>query len=137
MKKLYTIIKFPSFETKNGALTMFQEGKNAGEVPFTIKRTLVTKCTESSEPRGAHTHHQSRQVFMVLSGGCDVELDNGAEKTTVTLSHPEEGLVLEPYVWHVMKNFKKDTVTLALFDSLYDEKDYIRNYEEFKKCLKK
>ena len=124
-------MKFPSFNTKGGLLTMIQRGEKLNEVPFEIQRVLVTKCGASSEERGAHTHHKSRQIFFALAGGCSVELDNGVEKKTVTLSNPEEGLLMEPYVWHVMKDFKENTVTLALFDTIYDEKDYIRSYEEF------
>lgn len=116
---------------------MVQSGKKPDEVPFVIKRVLVTKCGERSEERGAHSHHKSRQIFFVLSGGCRVALDNGKHKANVKLSNTNQGLLMEPYVWHVMKDFKKNTVTLALFDTRYDEKDYIRSYEEFKRCLKK
>lgn len=133
----YAIIKFPSFETKGGVLTMLQRGKKVNEIPFEIKRVLVTKCGASSEERGAHTHHKSRQIFFVLSGGCTVDLDDGKNKSSVTLTSANQGLLMEPYVWHVMKNFKENTVTLALFSTVYNEKDYIRNYEEFKQCLKK
>ena len=135
--KLYSIVQFPSFDTKNGLLCMYQNGKKENEVPFDIKRVLVTKCGESSEARGAHTHHKTRQIFLVISGGCTVDIDNGTEKASVVLSKPQEGIILEPYIWHVMRDFKPDTVCLALFDSMYDEKDYIRNYEEFLSCVKK
>lgn len=132
----YTLIQFPSFETKGGILTMLQRGKKVDEIPFEIKRVLVTKCGASSEERGGHTHHTSRQVFFALSGGCTVLLDNGKNKSSVTLTNANEGLLIEPYVWHTMKNFKENTLTLALFNTLYDEKDYIRSYDEFLRCLK-
>jgi len=32
-----------------------------------------------------------------------------------------------------MKNFSDDCILLVLANSYYDEKDYIRNYEEFLK----
>jgi dTDP-4-dehydrorhamnose 3,5-epimerase-like enzyme len=130
------LIKFPSFETKGGLLSMLQSGKKINEVPFPIKRVLVTKCGAGSEKRGGHTHHKSRQIFTVLSGGCTVELDDGKNKKDIVLSPDDEGLIMEPYVWHTMKDFKENTITIALFNSIYDEKDYIRNYEEFKKYAK-
>ena len=115
---------------------MLQCGEKLNEVPFEIKRVLITKCNAESGERGAHTHHKSRQIFFALSGGCTVELNNGKEKAVVILTNPEEGLLMEPYVWHTVKDFKENTVTLALFNTLYDEKDYIRSYEEFKKYIK-
>lgn len=133
----HSIVEFPSFETKGGILTMIQRGEKPNEIPFEINRVLVTKCGASSEERGAHTHHKSRQVFFVLSGKCTVLLDNGKDKSSITLTNASEGLLMEPYVWHVMKDFKENTVTLALFDTTYNEKDYIRNYNEFLQCIKK
>ena len=32
-----------------------------------------------------------------------------------------------------MENFKKDTILLVFASKAFNEKDYIRNYEEFKK----
>lgn len=135
-QKGYALIKFPSFETKGGVLTMLERGEKISEVPFEIKRVLVTKCGKSSGERGAHTHHKSRQIFFALSGACAVEMDDGKNKTTVRLSSANEGLLMEPYLWHTVKDFEENTITLALFNTKYDEKDYIRDYQEFIKCLK-
>lgn len=135
--KGYKIIVFPSFDTKGGLLTMIQRGASPNEIRFEIQRVLVTKCGACSEERGAHTHHKSRQVFFVLSGECTILLDDGKTKSSVTLKNPNEGLLMEPYLWHVMKDFKENTVTLALFSTRYDEADYIRSYDEFLRCVQK
>ena len=43
--------------------------------------------------------------------------------------------MIEPRVWHYMRNFSPDCVLLLLADQHYDEADYIRDYEEFKKWV--
>lgn len=134
---LYKIINFSSFSNSTGTLTPIQFGPKDNEIPFVVKKTLITQGMKESDVRGDHTHHKMRQVLIVITGECDVELDSGKEKLTITLSKLSEGLLLEPYLWHKMKNFKKNTILLVLADTVYDEKDYIRDYEEFKKLIQK
>lgn len=133
---LLNLITFPTVVGTNGSLTPIQSGRKDSELPFIVKRTLVIRGMKAGDERGGHTHHKTRQVLIALSGGCTVELDNGKEKTSVALSRPDQGLVLEPYVWHAMKDFKPSTILLLLADTEYDEKDYIRDYAEFKKFVK-
>lgn len=128
---LYKLIDFPSSVGKNGTLTMFDR-KN---VPFEIKRVLNIQNMKEGDIRGGHTHHVTHQILICVKGKCDIELDNGTEKKTVTLSDPTKGIVLYPYVWHNMLNFKDDAVLLVLANTDYDEKDYIRSYEEFLKFI--
>jgi len=42
-------------------------------------------------------------------------------------------LVISGLVWRNMKDFSKDAVLMVLASEHYDESDYIRDYEEFKK----
>jgi hypothetical protein len=131
-------IKFPTARGKNGTLIMFQHALAKDlSVPFPIKRVLLIKDLDSEKLRGGHTHHKTNQLLFCVSGGCSVTLDNGRKKQTIFLKDPNEGLWLKPYVWHTMQDFGENTILLVLADTIYDEKDYIRSYEEFKKCIKK
>ena len=136
--RFYKILDFPSFDTKNGILAMFQRGGCSidEKLPFEIRRVLVMKDMKPEDVRGGHTHHRTRQVLFAIAGGCTVELDNGKEKTIVKLNKFNQGLLLEPYIWHIMKEYESGTILLVLANTEYDEKDYIRNYEEFLKYLK-
>ena len=60
-------------------------------------------------------------------------LDDGKKRKEVFLNKPNRGILLEPMVWHEMKQIKKDTIMLVLASDVYKESDYIRDYEEFKK----
>lgn len=128
---LYTLIDFPSSNGKNGSLIVFDR-KN---VPFEIKRVLKIHNMAESDVRGGHTHHATHQVLVCTKGQCVIDLDNGKEKESVTLSSPTKGIVLYPYVWHYMRDFKDDATLLVLANTDYDEKDYIRSYEEFLKFV--
>lgn len=134
---LVELIRFPSHDTKNGVLTMFECGELADKVPFAIKRVLVINDMKDNDQRGGHTHHETHQILFCLTGACSVTLDNGKEKQTVRLDNPQTGLYLPPYVWHTMQDFAPGTILLVLASTVYDEKEYIRNYEDFLTFTKK
>ena len=48
-------------------------------------------------------------------------------------------IYLSSYVWHHFKNFSKDAILLALSSTNYspDRSDYIEDYDEYKKIIKK
>lgn len=54
-------------------------------------------------------------------------------KSACRLDWPSKGLLIEGFVWREMKEFSKDAVLLVVASEHYDESDYIRDYEEFKK----
>ncbi len=132
-ESFYRLIPFPSSDTQNGTLFMYQEEPDA--IPFVAKRVLVMKGMKKEDARGGHTHHRTQQVLVALQGGCTVDLDNGSEKAQVTLATADTGLLLSPLVWHTMRDFEPDTILMVIANTLYDEKDYIRSYEEFQKTL--
>ena len=57
-------------------------------------------------------------------------------KAEFTLSEPNIGLYLPPFVWREIK-FSHDAVLLCIASEEYDESDYIRDYETFKKQTNK
>ena len=111
---------------------MFQTHPNKqNSVPFTIKKVLSITNMKGQDTRGGHTHHKTNQILVCLSGGCTVDLEDGLRKKSIRLNKLNQGLLLYPYVWHVMHNFKPHTVLLSIADRKYNEKDYIRDYSEF------
>lgn len=131
-KPRYKIIQFPAFDTKNGLLCMFQSHVSKSKhVPFIIKKVLSITGMKDSDKRGGHTHHKTNQILICTSGECTVDLDDGKKKSSIILNKCNDGLLLYPYIWHVMHSFKPNTSLLVLADREYNEKDYIRNYEDF------
>ena len=51
----------------------------------------------------------------------------------VTLNRPFRGVLIPPGVWRELDNFSSGSVCLTLSSIDYDESDYIRDYETFKR----
>lgn len=101
------------------------------EIPFMIKRVYYIYDTNSDVTRGCHAHRTLKQLLVCVSGNCKIRLDDGKESQIVLLDKPNEGILICDTIWREMFDFSKDAVLLVLASDIYDEKDYIRDYQEF------
>lgn len=101
------------------------------DIPFRIKRVYFMYDTAPGVVRGKHAHKNLQQILFCVHGSCTVLLDNGTEKKVVPLEKPYEGLYVANYMWREMYDFSADAVLMVLASELYDESDYIRNYDDF------
>ena len=127
--KKYT---FPPHGDDRGQLVAIEEMK---DLPFDIKRVYYIYDTLTDVVRGHHAHKCVKQVLLCVHGSCKIHLDNGHETAEVLLDKPNEGLYIENDMWREMYDFTPDAVLLVLASEYYDESDYIRNYDEFKKFI--
>jgi dTDP-4-dehydrorhamnose 3,5-epimerase-like enzyme len=123
-------IELPVFSDGRGSLS-FAEGRR--QIPFDIARVFYMYGIPAGARRGAHGHREVSLVLFAVSGSLDVVLDDNESRQTVSLSRPQDGLLIGPWVWHELENFAAGTVCLALASGIYDERDYIRNLEDFRR----
>ncbi len=126
------LIQLQSHGDDRGSLVSLEEQKN---IPFPIKRVYYVFNTKDKVRRGFHAHKKLKQLAIVVKGSCRFLLDDGNEKIEVLLDNPAQGLYIESFVWREMFDFSEDCVLMVLADSVYDEADYVRDYEEFTKMV--
>jgi dTDP-4-dehydrorhamnose 3,5-epimerase-like enzyme len=122
------LIQLKSCGDERGSLIALEEKSN---IPFKIKRVYYMFNTTEGVRRGYHAHKTLKQVAIAVRGSCKFMLDDGAEKIEVTLNHPAQGLLIESFMWREMFDFSEDCVLMVLADQIYDEVDYVRNYDQF------
>ena len=115
-----------------GQLIALENGK---EIPFQVKRVYYMYDTVEGVRRGYHAHKCLEQILICVHGSCKILLDNGKETAVVNLDTPYEGLYISNDMWREMYDFSEDAVLMVLASELYDEADYIRNYDEFLKFV--
>ena len=124
-----SIIEMNKHHSDKGNLTVVENSKT---IPFDVKRVYYLYDIPGGESRGAHAHRELKQLVIAASGSFDVVLDDGNVKRTITLNRPYQGLLIVPGIWRELINFSSGAVCLVLASHKYDEKDYIRDYENFK-----
>ena len=127
------IVKFEEHGDSRGTLIALEQMIN---VPFEIKRVYYMYNAVPGVRRGFHAHKQLKQILVCVKGSCKILLDDGTEKVEVCLDEPNKGLIIESHLWREMFDFSDDAVLMVLASELYDESDYIRNYEEFLEYVK-
>lgn len=126
----YKLIQFQQHGDVRGMLVALEESK---EVPFTIRRVYYMYDTGERVRRGYHAHRKLQQILICVSGSCKIHLDNGKETEEILLDKPYVGLYLSNNIWREMYDFSEGTVLMVLASELYDEEDYIRDYQKFMK----
>lgn len=122
------IIDLPRIYDPRGNLTVVEQLK---EVPFDIKRVYWTYDVPGGESRGGHAHKKCLSFIIAVSGSFTVRLDDGHKHETYHLNHPYQGLLINTGVWRTLEDFSSGAVCLALASELFDENDYIREYDDF------
>lgn len=121
------IVNIPKIEDPRGNLSVIEKEV----VPFEIKRVYYLYDVPAGAERGGHAHKKLQQFLVALSGSFDVILNDGKEEKIVTLNKPFEGLLITNGIWRELKNFSSGAVCLVVASDVFEEADYIREFNEF------
>ena len=124
------IIELPKILDPRGNLS-FLESNN--HVPFEIKRTYWIYDVPGGEIRGSHAFKKSHEFIIALSGSFDVVLNDGKKEVKHSLNRSYYGLYVPNMLWRRVENFSTNALALIVSPIPYDQNDYIRNFNEYKK----
>ncbi len=124
------VLTFGDLGDERGKLVVVE---GAMDIPFEIKRVFYIYGSDSQVVRGQHANRESEFVLINVGGTSKVRIDNGHSEAVVELNKPMMGLYIPTMVWKDMYDFSEDSILLVLASTHYDGKEYIRNYEDFKK----
>ncbi|HRN71609.1 MAG TPA: FdtA/QdtA family cupin domain-containing protein [Ginsengibacter sp.] len=127
------LIQFPRIgKTIEGYISVAE----GGNLPFEVKRVYWTYFTPESIQRGGHAHLELQQILVAVAGTIIVntEMPDGT-KREFTLDTADKGLYIPRHCWRTMK-YTHNAVQMCIANMVYQESDYIRDYEEFLKLGK-
>lgn len=126
----YKLIDMDIHGDNRGKLIAIEGTKN---IPFDIKRVYYIYDTIPEESRGFHAHKTLEQLIVAIDGACQFVLDDGKKREKVWLNSPNKALYIGKNMWREMKHFSYGCKLMVLASEYYDEKEYIRSYDEFLK----
>jgi dTDP-4-dehydrorhamnose 3,5-epimerase-like enzyme len=121
------ILTIPKIEDPRGNLSVIEKDV----VPFEIKRVYYLYDVPAGAERGGHSHKEQQEFLIALSGSFDVILNDGKVQKTITLNKPFEGLLIPNGIWRELKNFSSGAVCLVVASDVFDETNYIRDFDDF------
>jgi hypothetical protein len=123
------LVDFQTFSSVDlGSLTIYQL---VDKLFFNINRVFVTYDTPINVIRGHHAHFHTEMILVSLKGNIIVNTETKTLKNSFSLNKPNIGLYIPRMCWHTMQ-YSDDSIQLVIASTLYDEKDYIRDYNYFK-----
>lgn len=117
-----------------GYLSFFETNK---DILFDIKRIYYTYDVPVDTKRGMHAHKNLQQILWCPHGSIEVILDDGVNKQSYLLDSPEKALIVGNGLWRDMYWKKEGSVLCVAASEYYSEDDYIRDYDEFLKYVRK
>jgi hypothetical protein len=125
-----SIIELPRIQNRAGNITPIH---GEIEIPFHVKRVFYLYDIPGGESRGAHAHKECHQFLIAASGSFDIKLNDSRNKRVVNLNRPYYGLHIPPGIWAEEFGFSSGAICLVHTSHLYEENDYIRNYDDYLK----
>lgn len=123
------VLPLSKIHNRAGNITIVEGDEN---LPFDVKRIYYLYDIPGGADRGGHAHQELHQLIVAASGSFDVLLDDGINKKIVTLNRPNYGLFVVPGIRRELMEFSSGAICLVLASQVYDEGDYLREYEDFK-----
>lgn len=122
-------INLPKISDPRGNLSFFESGIH---IPFEIKRTYWIYDVPGGEVRGSHAFKRSQEFIIALSGSFDVVLNDGNKEVIYSLNRSYFGLYVPNLLWRRLENFSTNSLALIVSSISFDNKDYIRDFKDFK-----
>ena len=124
------LIELPKIIDPRGNLTFLQ---NYDQIPFKIERVFWTFNVPGGERRGGHAFKKQHELIIALSGSFDVVFTDPFTMTEIkySLNRSYNGIYIPPKNWRHIENFSTNAVALHLSSSIYQDCDYVRNFDEF------
>ena len=121
------LISIPVIEDTRGNLAYIQNDI----LPFEFKRIYYLFDVPSNAFRGGHSHIDQHEILIALSGSFEVTVNDGKNKQSFLLNKPNVGLHIPTGIWRELENFSSGAVCLVLASDVFQEEDYIRDFDQF------
>jgi dTDP-4-dehydrorhamnose 3,5-epimerase-like enzyme len=121
------LIELPRYAREDGEIVVAQA---FNQVPFVMARAFTLTAPLGAR-RGEHAHRRCTQFMLCVHGAVDILCDDSREKEIFTLDRNNLALCVPPTIWTTLIFKEERSVVMVLCDRLFEEADYLREYDEF------
>tara|TARA_Y100000590_G_scaffold456663_1_gene607699 strand:- start:1035 stop:1439 length:405 start_codon:yes stop_codon:yes gene_type:complete len=133
MKKIKKY-KINSYSKSSGTIITMGFNKN---FPIKVKRIFFIHG-KKNKIRGDHAHKKCSQFFYSVSGKFQLDIQTPNKKRKIIINHSSKmGILVPPKYWVSVKILDTKSSLMVICDQLYNANDYIENFNEYKKYLRK
>ena len=105
--------------------------------PIKVKRIFFING-KKNKIRGEHAHKKCSQLFIPIHGKMALTIETPNSKKSIILSRfSKTTILIPPKYWCSIKFLEKDSILMVACDKYYNPRDYISNFDLYKKYLRK
>ena len=124
------LVELPKFLDRRGNLSFIEEDS---QLPFKVRRVYWIYDVPGGEKRGGHAFRETQEMIVALSGSFDVLLHDGEKEYKFSLNRSYYGVLVPKMMWRQLENFSTNSLALIIASTDYSRKEYIYDFEEFKR----
>ena len=124
-------IDLASNSDDRGTLTSIESGQC---IPFEIKRLFYMH--HITEDRGGHSHLDTDQVIIPISGNFKIDIHDGENQQTFVMDDCQKGLYVPRRLFTSLYEFDPTDVCLVISSTHYERNKSQRNWGEFESMKK-
>jgi len=133
MKKIKKY-KINSYSKNSGTIITMSFDKN---FPIKVKRIFFI-YGKKNKIRGNHAHKNCSQFFYPVSGKFQLDIQTSNKRKKIIINRNSKiGILVPPKYWVSVKILDNNSSLMVICDQLYNANDYIENFNEYKKYLRK
>ena len=119
-------MKIKKITSNQGTLNILQN------FTFKIKRLYYLNNLKKNNIRFGHAHKKLEQIYICLQGSFKITLINKKKlKKIIYLNKSKNILKIGKMMWRTIKITSNKSVLLVLASEKFDERDYIRKFQDF------
>lgn len=104
---------------------------------FNIKRIFTVEINKfNKNNRGKHAHKIDNQIVTCPNGEIEFIVKDGTNRKKYVLNTKNKAIFVPKHIWTETNYLKKNTIVTCYCSHNYNEKSYIRNYNDFLKFRK-
>jgi len=126
------LIEFPRFVDARGCLSVLDAVE---DIPFPIRRVFFIEEMPTGSVRGDHAHYHTEELIIALGGQIEVTLESSHGTGRYLLGQSGGALYVPEMSWVIVTGITAGVTCMVLASGAYEERDYIRDRNEFRALI--
>ena len=120
-----------AFRGENGSLFALNKFSD-----FQPKRFFYVTDVPKGDVRGRHAHRRDKQLLVCVKGRIHATLDKGNSTFSDFILREGDAVFMDTLTWGYQKYLTGDDILLVLCSEEHDDKEYIKDYDQFLQIIK-
>lgn len=129
----YELVSQRRFIDERGALNLLESGK---DLPFNPQRLFWVTGVPKGSVRGFHAHKTGHQLLFCLKGEILLTLRTDVGSESILMGQDSPGVWMKNMTWGEQTFMTEGVILLVIASNVFDESDYIRDFDEFSTLAK-